>query len=205
MTAATSASELVESRAAGVFCRRVLSPVLVFGESTPTVLQLVATRKVRPATFNHLRVKPAHGKGAAAQMAAGAHAMSAEIDSWRTWAAGHPPLLQHVEALHGQVMVDVHHWRVNHAGAPDVGSPVVAAKALLDGLVDAGVLPNGDGPKVVRRETFWPYEVVGFDGLRVVITTLPSTSAEQDSARHHAPNRPNPRRLTRTPTGGNAP
>lgn len=174
MTAAT-VDQLLEIRAAGVFCHRITLYHDDGAERATNVPQLVATRLVRPATFNGLRVKPAHGRDGARQMAAGAHKMTAEIESWRTWAADHTPLLRHVEALHGQVVVDVHHWRINRAGAPDVGSPVVAVKALLDGLVDAKVLPRGDGPDVVRRLTFHPYEPVGFDGLRVVITTLPGT------------------------------
>lgn len=175
--------ELITSRTAGVFCWRLPD----VGDRRDGALQLVATRRVRPATFNGLRVQPAHGPAGARRMAAGAHKMAHEIDSWRSWAAGHPPILEHVEAIHGQVTVDVVHYRINHSGAPDVGSPVVAYKALLDGLADAGVLPRGDGPDVVRRVTFHPYEVVGFDGLRVVLTTVPGT---EQGALDLAGNRP---------------
>jgi hypothetical protein len=169
-----TSSELIRARTAGVFCHRVLMP---YGDDggVQHVLQLVATSLRRPATFNSLRVKPAHGPQGARQMAAGAHKMSDEIDAWRSWAAGHPTLAAHVEPLHGQVVVDVEHWRINRSGMPDVGAPVVAVKAVLDGLVDARILPRGDGPNIVRRLTFHAPEVVGFDGLRIIVTTLPGT------------------------------
>lgn len=137
-------------------------------------LQLVAHRPVRPLTFNASRVKPAFGKAGAKQMAAGAFRVQDEIDSWRVWAAEHRDLT-HIHTMHGQVVVDVHHERINGSGMPDTGSPYIALKALLDGLADAKALPRGDGPSIVRRLTFHPPEVVGHDGLRVVITTLPGT------------------------------
>lgn len=137
-------------------------------------LELVAHRPVRPLTFNGSRVKPAFGKAGAKQMAAGAFRVQDEIDSWRVWAAEHHDLA-HIHTLHGQVVVDVHHERINRSGMPDTGAPYIAVKALLDGLADAKALPRGDGPDIVRRLTFLPPEVVGHDGLRVVITTLPGT------------------------------
>jgi hypothetical protein len=139
-------------------------------------LQLVATRLVRPATFNSLRVSPTYPANdrSAKQMAARAHETVKEIEAWRSWAKDHPDAVDCVPLV-GQVEVDVYHWRLNHAAKPDTGSPYVAAKALLDGLVDAKRLPAGDGPDVVRRETFHAYEARGVDALRVVVTTIPGT------------------------------
>jgi hypothetical protein len=47
---------------------------------------------------------------------------------------------------------------------PDTGACIGAAKAAIDGLVDAGVLPD-DGPKYVRRLTFLAPVVTGTDAL----------------------------------------
>lgn len=50
----------------------------------------------------------------------------------------------------------------------DVGACFPAVKAAIDGLVDAGVLPD-DHPQFVRALTFFPAEIGDVDGLRLVI------------------------------------
>lgn len=136
-----------------------------------TPQRLVAVRYVRPQTFNGLRVTPQYGSKGARAMQAGARAIVDEIADWKTWAINADRAL--VVPIVGPVRVEVDHLRINHAAAPDVGAPYVAAKALLDGLVKAGLLPDGDGPKVVRSLTFNGYTVAGIDGLRMTITSVP--------------------------------
>ena len=53
---------------------------------------------------------------------------------------------------------------VRNKTMPDTGACIGAAKAAIDGLVDAGVIP-GDGPKYVRRLTFLAPVVTGTDAL----------------------------------------
>ena len=71
------------------------------------------------------------------------------------------------------VTVTATHLRRNRAAMPDVGAPILAVKAVIDGLVDAGVLPD-DGPDIVRRLTFEAPEIAGFHGLRVVVREVES-------------------------------
>ena len=47
---------------------------------------------------------------------------------------------------------------------PDTGACIGAVKAAIDGLVDAGVLPD-DGPRYVRSLTFLAPVVTGVDAL----------------------------------------
>ena len=90
-----------------------------------------------------------------------------ELANWRAWAkaaaeeAGYGPIGSPVGAR-------VTHLRKNRAAMPDVGACYFAVKAVIDGLVDAGVLPE-DGPDVVQRLVFERPEIVGYHGLRVVI------------------------------------
>lgn len=56
----------------------------------------------------------------------------------------------------------------NRAGVPDTGACIGAAKAAIDGLVDAGVLED-DGPDQVVRLTFNRPVVTGVDALVIRI------------------------------------
>lgn len=56
----------------------------------------------------------------------------------------------------------------NRSGVPDTGACIGAAKAAIDGLVDAGVIPE-DGPAFVHRLTFERPVVTGVDALELVI------------------------------------
>lgn len=122
----------------------------------PTIAEtLTVERRTKPVPFNGIR------KGAARW------AISKELADWRAWAreegAGW--------VMHAPVSVRVEHLRKNRSAMPDVGAPLLAVKAVIDGLVDAGVLP-GDDPRYVQRLTFVAPEVVGWHGLRLTLTTL---------------------------------
>lgn len=56
----------------------------------------------------------------------------------------------------------------NRSGEPDTAACIGAAKAAIDGLVDAGVIPH-DGPAVVRSLTFHAPTVTGVDALTLTI------------------------------------
>lgn len=124
-----------------------------------TTDKLTIERRVMPVTFN------------VARQTAGQWAIRKELKAWREWARD--------EALGWQiywpVAVRVEHLRKTRAATPDVGAPILAVKASIDGLVDAGVLP-GDDPRYVRRLTFEAPEVVGWHGLRLTLTTIPGDS-----------------------------
>lgn len=54
-------------------------------------------------------------------------------------------------------------------GIQDVGACLPAAKAAIDAIVDMGIIPD-DNPDHVVALTFYATQVIGYDGLRVVIT-----------------------------------
>lgn len=64
------------------------------------------------------------------------------------------------------VVVTVTQHTASRRSLPDTGACAPAAKAAIDGLVDAGVLP-GDGPDVVRALTFLAPVVSGADALEL--------------------------------------
>ncbi len=58
-------------------------------------------------------------------------------------------------------------------GIQDVGACLPMVKAAVDGIVDAGIIPDDD-PRYVRALTFYPTEVTsGRSGLRLIITEAP--------------------------------
>ena len=118
-------------------------------------MSIWAERRVKPRTVNDL-------------LARVRHASAKERREWREWARDE---FDGVPALVGPVTVTVTHLRPNRAAPPDLGAPFIAVKGLIDGLVDAGALP-GDGPDIVQRLAFLPYEVTGFHGLRVVVREI---------------------------------
>lgn len=113
-------------------------------------------RRQRPATLNEM-------------LGAHLHARRAHTREWRTWAreaaAGDRPIT-------GPVTVTVRLYRATASSRPDAASCVLAAKAVVDGLVDAGVLPDGDGPDVVLSTTFEAPTVAGYDGMRVIVRAI---------------------------------
>lgn len=92
-----------------------------------------------------------------------------ELADWRDWAERQA---EGLDPMTSRVDVTVVHLRKNRASMPDTGAPILAAKAVIDGLVRAKVLPS-DGPDVVRRLIFEPPVVVGWQGLRVTLTAIP--------------------------------
>lgn len=104
--------------------------------------------------------------------------MTREIADWRAWAKRTAEALDPID---GPVTVTVHHLRKTRASIPDVGAPILAVKACIDGLVDAKVLPS-DGPDVVTSLTFLAPEVVGYHGLRIIVRPV-----EQHATRHQPP------------------
>lgn len=68
-----------------------------------------------------------------------------------------------------QVHITVVHHRLNRRSMPDVGGCLPSAKAAIDGLVDAGVLP-ADDPKHVLQLTFVAPVVSGYEALELIVT-----------------------------------
>ena len=66
------------------------------------------------------------------------------------------------------VSVEVRPTVVNRRGFPDVAACFPAAKAGIDGLVDAGVIPN-DTPNHLLKLTFFPATVTGKDSMRITV------------------------------------
>lgn len=62
----------------------------------------------------------------------------------------------------------------------DVGNVYPAAKAAIDGLVDGGVVPN-DTDVYLQGLTFRPSLILGYSGLRLVVTGTPCSREEADS------------------------
>lgn len=62
----------------------------------------------------------------------------------------------------------------------DTGACYGAVKAAIDGLVDAGVVPDDRGQEVAWI-TLWPPEHTGADSLRLVVAAVPLPAAEVTS------------------------
>lgn len=125
-------------------------------QPTATDKLTIERRGVLPVTFN------------VARQTSGQWAIRKELAAWRLWAVQEGAGW----TLQWPVSVRVEHLRKTRASIPDVGAPLLAVKASIDGLVAAGVLP-GDDPRYVRRLTFEAPEVVGWHGLRLTLTTIP--------------------------------
>ena len=74
--------------------------------------------------------------------------------------AGIPP-------LHSIHITAIPHLK-NRRSMPDTGACLLAVKAAIDGLVDAGVLPD-DGPDHVRTLLFVAPAVTGVDALELEV------------------------------------
>ena len=83
-----------------------------------------------------------------------------EAFGWMAKAHQIPPL--GAIAVHATPLARANRWK------QDVGACFPAVKAAIDGLVDAGVLPDDD-PTFVRSLTFHPTEIGELDGLRLEI------------------------------------
>jgi len=58
-------------------------------------------------------------------------------------------------------------------GRQDVGACFPTVKAAIDGLVDVGVVLD-DTPAYVHQICFHVPQIVGYDGLRLIITEVPN-------------------------------
>lgn len=76
-------------------------------------------------------------------------------------------LEQHIPRL-AAITVTVRPELRHRGSMPDTGACIGAAKAAIDGLVDAGVIDD-DGPDIVRRLTFEAPRVTGVDALELII------------------------------------
>jgi hypothetical protein len=132
--------------------------------SEPRVVRLV--HEEMPVTLNVARQKDA-----------GQWGLRKELQKWRL--VGFERATRAVRMsgpMTPPVRVVVHHYRKNRAAMPDTGAPILAAKAMIDGAVDAGLLPS-DRPEVVTKLTFLAPEVVGRHGLGLVLIELPRDGA----------------------------
>lgn len=102
----------------------------------------------------------------AAKRSKGIWLIQKELAEWRKWATA---FAADMEPLAYPLDVTVEHLRKNRGSMPDTGAPILAVKAVIDGLVEAGLLPD-DGPDVVRRLIFEPPVIVGYQGLRLTLT-----------------------------------
>ena len=78
---------------------------------------------------------------------------------------------EHIPALQ-RISVEATPLRVNARSMPDVAACYPTVKAAIDGLVDAGVIPD-DGPFNVMRIVFRAPQVGQREGLRLRICEEP--------------------------------
>jgi hypothetical protein len=114
-------------------------------------------RQVRPRTVNDLIAKTMHVRRRA-------------MKEWRDWACWEATA-RHLPPITGLVDISAVHLRESRVGMPDVGAMFLVAKAVIDGLVDAKVLPSDD-PGVVNSLTLEAPVVVGYDGLRIIVRPI---------------------------------
>ena len=67
-----------------------------------------------------------------------------------------------------RVTIDVVPLHANGRSPQDIAACAPHAKAAIDGLVDAGLIPD-DNPRHLRLVTFHPPRICGIDGLELVI------------------------------------
>lgn len=60
---------------------------------------------------------------------------------------------------------------------PDTAACVGSVKAAIDGLVDAGVIPD-DGPHIVTEITFLAPQPTGIDALQLIVSGWPAHTQE---------------------------
>ena len=77
-------------------------------------------------------------------------------------------LAEHIPHL-DQVTIEAVPIAKDRRGIQDVAACLPAVKAGIDSLVDTGVLTD-DTPEYVLSLKFWPTQVLGYNGLRLIIT-----------------------------------
>lgn len=105
----------------------------------------------------------------AAKKSKGIWLIQKELADWKEWAKDEA---EGMAAMTPPVVVTVEHLRKNAASMPDTGAPILAVKAVIDGLVEAGILPD-DGPEFVVELLFLAPIIVGWQGLRVTLAEVP--------------------------------
>lgn len=94
-----------------------------------------------------------------------------ETSSWRTRARvrytdarnkGKAPSAVHAVSVTACQMSQDRRW------LQDIGACMPAVKAVIDGFVDGGLIPD-DTPEHLRALTFLPPDICGRNGLRVVV------------------------------------
>lgn len=68
----------------------------------------------------------------------------------------------------GRVHISVYPLHKNGRSPQDCGACFPAAKAAIDGLIDAGIVDN-DTPDIVVQIDFHAPQITGEDGLRLVV------------------------------------
>ena len=84
-----------------------------------------------------------------------------------------------LSAVESPVTVDVVPFHKDRRWLTDAGAQMPSAKAALDGIVDAGVLP-GDDPAHVAAVRIWAVRIDAWEGLR--ITLIPVATALERAA-----------------------
>jgi hypothetical protein len=92
---------------------------------------------------------------------------AARVKAWRTgaWAVAKE---RQLERILFPVSVEAMPISTRRSGRQDVGACMPAVKAIIDGLVDAEVLP-GDGADVVTSLTFYAPAPGDVDAVRVLL------------------------------------
>jgi len=132
--------------------------VLADGVVRESATVLVAHRAKLPLGLN------------AAKQSKGIWLIQKELKAWKAWAKD---AAEGMSPMKPPVTVTVEHLRKNRASLPDTGAPILAVKAVIDGLVEAGILPD-DGPEFVVELLFLAPIIVGWQGLRVTLAEVPA-------------------------------
>lgn len=129
------------------------------------------TRGRMPVLVNAMKGR-GYGGNPKAQKAAEAiqRELAREIRDWRSWGRMMAESVREPTGFKftGTLAVEVVHIRKN-AVLADLGAPFFCSKAIIDGVADAGVIPE-DGPKTVVRLSFLSPIITGWHGLLVQFT-----------------------------------
>ena len=90
------------------------------------------------------------------------------IQAWRELGAAQ----KHLQAIAGRVAIEVHPIAGPRGGLGDAASRSLVVKALVDGLVDLGVLEDDD-PRFVAYERHWAPVRGDRSGLRIDLIPCP--------------------------------
>jgi hypothetical protein len=140
--------------------------VVIVEEVPPPVYGIEITHLGRPPTTNRERQSGYRWRGGKQTKDWRAAATLRWRSAMATWAA---PDTAHVTPIDGPVVVEVTPLHKDRRSPQDTGACAPAAKAAIDGAVDAGLILD-DHQAIIRRITFHAPEITGSDGLRVTLT-----------------------------------